>query len=333
MLACQERCRHYDGDLLAAHRCDERGPQRDLGLAKPDVAADQPVHRTPGCEITQDDIDCSLLIVGFLVGKAGTEFVVWPDRGREARSFPQLPLSRDLDQRARHFADALFHACLARLPGGAPETIELDRCFFRSVARQKLDVLDRQEQLVAGGVMNFQTVVRCACRLDVRKTGESPDAVVDVNHKIAGRKTGDLGNEILGPSGGAPRAHQTVAEDVLFGNDRQVRGLETGFKSQHRQRDVGFRPGQRFGPTRDRNQIVKPVVGEHVAQSAAWRASTSAHTALKTLRSCWARSGAKLRPGRVSVSIRSGPRSGAANDVSRTCAAALSRWGHSASPR
>ena len=45
VLAGEERRRHDDGDLLAAHRGDEGGAERDLGLAEADVAADQAVHR------------------------------------------------------------------------------------------------------------------------------------------------------------------------------------------------------------------------------------------------------------------------------------------------
>jgi hypothetical protein len=53
VLARQQRRRHDDGDLLAAHRRDEGGAQRHLGLAEADIAADQPVHRPAGAEIVE----------------------------------------------------------------------------------------------------------------------------------------------------------------------------------------------------------------------------------------------------------------------------------------
>ncbi len=51
VLARQQRGRHHDRDLLAAHRRDEGRAQRHLGLAEADVAADQAVHRPAGAEI------------------------------------------------------------------------------------------------------------------------------------------------------------------------------------------------------------------------------------------------------------------------------------------
>ena len=76
VLARQQRGRHHDGDLLAVHRGDEGGAQRDFGLAEADVAADQPVHRPAGIEIVEHGGDRGELVVGLLVGKAGAELVV-----------------------------------------------------------------------------------------------------------------------------------------------------------------------------------------------------------------------------------------------------------------
>ena len=53
VLARQQRGRHHDRHLLAAHGRDEGGAQRHLGLAEADVAADQPVHRLAGAEVVE----------------------------------------------------------------------------------------------------------------------------------------------------------------------------------------------------------------------------------------------------------------------------------------
>ena len=76
VLARQQRRRHHDGDLLAVHRGDEGGAQRDLGLAEADIAADEPIHRPAGVEIVEHGADGGELILGLLVGKAGAELVV-----------------------------------------------------------------------------------------------------------------------------------------------------------------------------------------------------------------------------------------------------------------
>ena len=48
MLTAEQRRGRHDCDLEAGHDRDEGGPQRHLGLAEADIAADQPVHRFAG---------------------------------------------------------------------------------------------------------------------------------------------------------------------------------------------------------------------------------------------------------------------------------------------
>ena len=85
MLAREQRRRHDDRHLLAVHRGDESGAQRDLGLAEADVAADQPVHRPAGGEIVEHRVDRGVLVLGLLVGEAGGELVVEPLGRRQRR--------------------------------------------------------------------------------------------------------------------------------------------------------------------------------------------------------------------------------------------------------
>ena len=76
VLARQQRGRHHDRDLLAAHRRDEGRAQRDLGLAEADVAAHQPVHRPAGAEIVEHAFDRGLLVLGLVVREAGAELLI-----------------------------------------------------------------------------------------------------------------------------------------------------------------------------------------------------------------------------------------------------------------
>ena len=201
MLARQQRGRHHDRDLLAVHGGDEGGAQRHFGLAEADVAADEPVHRPAGGQIVVDGGNRRLLVVGLLVREAGAEFVVKPGADRKPRRLAQLPLGGDLDQFAGDFADAVFHPRLARLPRRRAEAIELGAGLLRAVARQKLDVLDRQEQLVAAGIMDFEAVVRRAGGFDGAQPDEAADAVIDVDDEIAGGEARHLGDEIVGALG------------------------------------------------------------------------------------------------------------------------------------
>ena len=211
VLARQQRGRHHDGDLLAVHRGDEGGAQRDFGLAEADIAADEPIHRPAGGQIVAHGGDGGLLIVGLLVGESGAELVVEAGADGEQRRLAQLPLGGDFYQLARHLADAVLHARLARLPGRPAEPVKLDVGLFGTVARQELDVLDGKKKLVAAVIVDFQTIVRRARRLDGAKPDKAADAVIDVHDQIAGRKTRHLGDEIFRPLRGAARAHQALA--------------------------------------------------------------------------------------------------------------------------
>ena len=241
VLAGQQRRRHDDRDLLAVHGGHEGGPQRDLRLAEAHIAADEPVHRAARSEIVENGIDGVLLVLGLVVGEAGRELVVEPFRRHEARRLLEDARRGDLHERARHLADALLHARLARLPGAAAEPVELDLGLLRPVAGQELDVLHRQEEAVAAGIMEFEAVMRRARRLDGLQALEAADAVIDMHHEIARRERRDLGQEILRPLGLALLAHQPVAEDVLLADDREIAGLEAGFQSARSPTGISFR--------------------------------------------------------------------------------------------
>ena len=147
VLAREQRRRRDDRGLLAVDRRGEGGAQRHLGLAEADVAADQPVHRPAGGEVVERRFDRALLVRRLVVGKAGAEFVVEALRHGEARRGVRHALGGDANELARHLAHALLQPRLARLPARAAEPVELAR--LRAVARQELEVFDRQEQPVA----------------------------------------------------------------------------------------------------------------------------------------------------------------------------------------
>ena len=50
---------------------DERSAHRNLGLAEPNIATDQPVRRLIGMHVTNNGLNGQLLVGCFLEGKAG----------------------------------------------------------------------------------------------------------------------------------------------------------------------------------------------------------------------------------------------------------------------
>ena len=243
MLARKQGGRHDHCDLLAVHDRHESGTERHLGLAEPNVTAYQPIHRPAGGEITQHAVDGGLLVLGLLVRKSGAEFVVQAVTDGEMGGLTQLPLSGNLDQFVRDLANAALHARLARLPGTAAEPIKVDVGLLRAIARKQLDVLHRQEQLVAAGIVDLEAVVGGAGSFDRAQPDKAPDAVIDVHDQIAGAEARDLGDEVFRAACNTSRPHQPVAQDVLLADHRDVGGLEPAFEAEHRERDL--RAGQR----------------------------------------------------------------------------------------
>ena len=77
MLLSQQRGRCEYGNLFATHRGDECGAQCDLGFAKANVAADQPIHRLGGNQIMCDGGNGAGLIGrGFKAKIIGEDFVI-----------------------------------------------------------------------------------------------------------------------------------------------------------------------------------------------------------------------------------------------------------------
>src|SRR6516164_3564444 len=124
----------------------------------------------------------------------------------------------------------------------------LRACLVGAIAREQLDILDRQEQFVAAGIVDFETIVRRAGSLDGAKPREAADAVIDMNDEIAGGKARHLGDEVLRAFGWPPRADEPLAQNVLFRYQRDVGGLEAGFEPKHREPDLRARQRERRRP-------------------------------------------------------------------------------------
>ena len=233
MLARQQRRRHHYRHLLAGHDGDEGDAQRHFGLAEPHIAADQPVHGPALHEIGQHRIDGRKLVLGLLIGKARAELVEQAFRRRDDLAGPQFARRGGADQPLGDLAHPFLELGLARLPGPATQPVELGARLIGAIARQQFDVFHRQEQPVAAVIGEEQAIVRRALHLDGLQALEAPDAVVHMHHQVAGGDGGQFGNEIARPLGPARAADEAVAQDVLFGDDRQIGGLEAGFQPQH----------------------------------------------------------------------------------------------------
>jgi hypothetical protein len=233
VLAREQRGRRDHRDLLSGHRRDEGGAQRDLGLAETDVAADEAVHRLAFGEVLQHVLDRPVLVVGLLPGEAVDELVEGRLFGQQHRRLAQGAPGCGLEQLVRDLADALLEPGLAPLPGLAAELVERDALGLAAVAREDVDVLDRDIELVAAGVGQHHAVVRALAYGDRLQPLVAADTVVHVDDEIAGRECRQLGQEGVGVLPAFLAADEPVAEDILFRDDFELGIGEAGLERQH----------------------------------------------------------------------------------------------------
>jgi hypothetical protein len=248
MLARQQRGRHHDGHLLAVHGGDEGGAQRHLRLAEANVAADEPVHGAALLQVVDDGIDGGELVFRLLIGEAGGEFLVGAFGRRQHVAGLQLARGGRADQAFGDLEDALLELGLLGLPGAAAQPVELCALLVRAIAREKLDVLDGQEQPVAAGIGEEQAVMRGPLHLDGLQPLEAADAMVHVHDEIAGCERRKLADEVRGLLVAPAPAHHAVAQNVLLGDDGEIIRLEAFLEAQHQKARDGLVPGEEFRP-------------------------------------------------------------------------------------
>ena len=138
--------------------------------------------------------DRAVLVVGFFVGEAvdecGVARVGFGDHAGAGGA-----QRCDLDQLSGDLADPLLHPRLAPLPRFAAKAVERDAFAVASVAAQKLDILDRDIELVAARIFERDAIVRHLADRDLGQALVAADAVVGVDDEVAGRQRRQLFEE------------------------------------------------------------------------------------------------------------------------------------------
>ena len=192
VLLGEDRRRHEQHHLLAVLDRLERGPERDLGLAVADVAADQAVHRARRLHVGLDHLD-RVALVGRLGERERVLEVALPVAvGGERVTLAALALGVQVEQLAGELLGGPPGPRLDRVPAGAAELRQ------RRVGAAGADVpadlrelVDRDEHPVRAGVLEVQVVardVRDGLRVEAR---EPRDPVVLVDDDVAGAQVGE----------------------------------------------------------------------------------------------------------------------------------------------
>ena len=185
VLGGEERGRHQQGHLLAVLDGLEGGPQRHLGLAEADVAADQAVHRGLGLHVRLDLLDGAELVGGLLVRERllqlGLPGRVLPE-GVAAGVHPLLVEHHEL---LGDLLDRGTHPGLGLLPVAAAHPAEARRVTAR-VRPDGVDLVRGHVELVVAAVLEEQVVALHPADGPLDHAAEAGDAVLVVHDVVAG---------------------------------------------------------------------------------------------------------------------------------------------------
>ena len=243
VLLGQQRRRRQYGNLLAGLDGDEGGAHGDLGLAEADIPADQAVGGPVGPEIGQYRVDGALLVGRRLERELFAEAVIVVVRGAEDGAGARFPPRVDVEQFSGHVVD---------LPGGPP--LRLVPLIGAEAVQRRLvavgaGVTGNQVQRGDGdveaalfGVVDGEKLLRIAVYLEGPQAAIAADAVVGMHDGRADGQLGQVADDEFGVEG--PRCTRSgpvgaVAEDLRFGDQREVRQQRTAVDVRDRERKRG----------------------------------------------------------------------------------------------
>ena len=263
VLLRQQRGGCQDRDLLAAGDGDERGTQRDLGLAEADVAADEPVHRLRGDHVLDHRVDRGLLVRCLLEAEARREgfVVVRLEAERETLACGTARIQvQQLGGGVAHLLGGLAPG-LVPLAGAEP----VQRCFLGAdagVARDQMELRDRHVERGLVGVFEVQELAGAPIlsirEVDALQARIAPDAVVRMHHRVADLQLRQVLDQRI-----------DVADLLLLAAPaRARRGREQlGLGDElDRRAHVRFEPEESLRQRRDRDREVR-VAGLEVGQA------------------------------------------------------------------
>ena len=205
--------------LLAVDGDGEGRAHRHLGLAEPDVAADEPIHRALGLEILLDRLDRPALILRLAVRELGLEpleplvlHVVGDARRR-------LPLRVEGDQLAGELLHRGARAALEELPRLPAELGERGRLRVGAdVARDLAELLVRDVEPVLAAERQQEVVARDARDGLGLEAHQLADAVILVDDEVARAQVGEGLERPAHPGAGTRGA---LAKDLRVGQERK----------------------------------------------------------------------------------------------------------------
>ena len=194
MLLGKHRGGNQNRHLLAVHDGLHHGPEGDLGFAEAHVAAEKTVHGNGGLHVVLDVRNAAQLVVGFRVGEVVLKFLLPGGVGGEGVAGLTLSGGVELNQLSRHVLGGLAGLGLCLLPGVGADFVQLDAAVFSAAANvfaHQIQLGGRDEQGVAALIGDFDIVLDRAVHPNLLHRHKPADAVILVNHQVAGGQVGE----------------------------------------------------------------------------------------------------------------------------------------------
>ena len=218
----EQRRRDEHRDLRPVHHRLERRADRDLGLAEPHVATEEPVHRERPFHVVLDLVDHPDL-VGRLLERERILELALPRHVRSERvSRHRHPNRVEPHELARHVANSALDLGRGARPVRAAHPVHA-RDVAAEVFRDHADRVRRHVELVVRRVLQDEVVALGAGERSVDDAGVAADPVDPMHGEVARFQ---LLRDRIRPPAREPRRRARVAagpEDVLLGHDRELR--------------------------------------------------------------------------------------------------------------
>ena len=221
MLADEDRRRGEDRHLFALEDGFEGGADGDLGLAVADIAAEEAVHGAVRLHVGLDLRDRPVLVVGEIVFEGVLELALPRGVGRELESARASSNCRQSEQGRGHLADRLLDPRLAFGPGRSSEPVELRAglAVSRCVLLDEIRAFDGDQEIVASAVGEDQHLEFAVFHNHPAEPVESPDAVIEVDHRVAGSEVAEIGDK--GRGAAAPASRRWRGGEIPSAIDRE----------------------------------------------------------------------------------------------------------------
>ena len=176
-----------DGDLFAFHNCLEGGANRDLGLAKPDIAANQPIHGARLLHVALGGVDGFELIGRLAKRKRVFEFALPFCVGTEGVAELRFTLRLHREHLARVIEDGSGRIGFGARPFRVRERTEPRRFFSHAdITGDEVGLLERDVK--TGVSREFEREHLLLAAADRRHFGElqeAADAVLEMHDEVA----------------------------------------------------------------------------------------------------------------------------------------------------